>query len=476
MKLEDHFLWGGSLAANQIEGSWNIDGKGPGIMDYVTSGTYQKEREVTDGIESDKFYPSHTGIDFYHHYQEDIKLLAELGLKALRISVDWSRIFPLGDKKYPNQKGLEFYHHVVDTLLLYNIEPIITLYHYEMPMNIVKKYNSWMSRQTIDLYLHFCKAVMSSFQGKVKYWVTFNEMNHIDPQTKNSDLFTYMITGIKYSKMHNPKQMLASMSYHMVLASVKAVALAHEIDSANKVGCVFGLTPVYPRNCHPMNVMNAFKEMEKDYYQIDAMVNGKFPDYKIAEYQKLGIEIDINEADQNSFSLGKLDFIGINYYMSSVARYEGDDEQEDALFGGVQNPYLKTSEWGWAIDGIGLRYILNYTYHKYGIPILITENGLGAVDQKDEHGDIQDDYRIAYLQEHISAMKQAIEEDNVECIGYLTWAPIDLVSLTTGEMKKRYGFIYVDKHDDGSGDLSRYKKKSFYWFQDVIQTNARQLK
>lgn len=209
--------------------------------------------------------------------------------------------------------------------------------------------------------------------------------------------------------------------------------------------------------------------MEKDYYQIDAMANGQFPDYKIAEYQKTGIQLDITESDRQAFMIGKLDFIGINYYMSSVAKYEGDDKQEEAFFGGVQNPYLKTSDWGWAIDGIGLRYILNYTYHKYGIPIMITENGLGAVDVRDANGNIEDDYRISYLEEHIREMKKAILEDHVDCIGYLTWAPIDLVSLTTGEMKKRYGFIYVDKYDDGSGDLSRHKKKSFYWFQDIIK-------
>lgn len=475
MELKETFLWGGSLSANQVEGCWDSDGKGPAIMDYITSGSYQKAREITDKIDQDQYYPSHTGIDFYHRYQEDIKLFSELGFKALRISIDWSRIFPMGDEDKPNSKGLEYYHRVIDTLLAYHIEPIVTLYHYEMPINIVKKYHSWMNRQTIDLYLRFCKVVMNSLKGKVKYWVTFNEMNHIDPQTDNSDLFTYMITGIKYSSLENPKQMLATMSYHMILASVKAVALAHEIDEKNQVGCVFGLTPVYPRNCNPINVMNAFKEMEKDYYQIDAMANGQFPDYKIAEYQKAGIQLDITESDCQAFMIGKLDFIGINYYMSSVAKYEGDDKQEEAFFGGVQNPYLKTSDWGWAIDGIGLRYILNYTYHKYGIPIMITENGLGAVDVRDANGNIEDDYRISYLEEHIREMKKAILEDHVDCIGYLTWAPIDLVSLTTGEMKKRYGFIYVDKYDDGSGDLSRHKKKSFYWFKDIIKENAKQL-
>ena len=318
--------------------------------------------------------------------------------------------------------------------------------------------------------------MFEALKGKVKYWVTFNEMNHIDPQTEASDIFTYIIAGLKFSEMVEKKQTLATIGYNMTLAGVKAVELAHEIDPNNKVGCVFGLTPVYPINCNPVNVMNAFKEMDRDFYQIDAMCNGRFPQYKLKEYKDSNIQLEISNEDKESFYNGKLDFIGVNYYSTSVAHYEGDDDGEETLFGGVQNPYLEKSKWGWSIDPIGLRYLLNYVYRKYELPIIVSENGLGAMDKVEEDGSINDDYRIDYLNQHLIQLKKAAEEDGVDCFGYLMWGPIDLISATTGEMKKRYGFIYVDKQDDGTGDYSRKKKKSFDWFKEVIESNGESLK
>ena len=472
-KLSENFLWGGSIAAHQLEGAWQEDGKGPGIMDFATSGTYEKPREFTLEIEEDKKYPSHEGIDFYHRYKQDIELFAQMGFKALRISIDWSRIFPHGDEDMPNEKGLAYYHDVVDTLIQHGIEPIITLYHFEMPVYLVRYYDSWLNRKVIDFYLHYVETVVKSFKGKVQYWVTFTEMNHIDPQTEASDIFTYIIAGLKYSEIEgNKKEVLARIGYNMTLAGVKATKLIREIDENNRVGCVFGITPSYPKDCNPQNVMRAFKDMDRDYYQIDAMCNGAFPKYKIKEYEDFGIHLEITKEDEKAFFEGKLDFIGMNYYSSEVSKAE--DEEGETLWGGTQNPYLKQSKWGWAIDPIGLRYLLNYTYQKYGLPIMITENGIGAVD-KMEDGKIHDDYRIEYLQAHLSEMKKAILEDYVECFGYLMWGPIDLVSATTGEMKKRYGFIYVDKHDDGSGDLSRHKKDSFYWYKHIIETQGEEL-
>lgn len=472
MNLNETFLWGGSIAAHQCEGAWKEGGKGLGIMDFVTNGTHKIPRKICKEIEQGKIYPSHTGIDFYHRYKEDIALFAEMGFRALRISVDWSRIYPNGDDIKPNEKGLEFYHNVIDELIKHNIEPIITLYHFEMPIQIVKKYGSWTNRKTIDLYLNYCKTLFTAFKGKVHYWVTFNEMNHIDPQTEASDIFTYMIAGLKYSEMENKKQTLAEIGYHMTLASVKAVILAHEIDSKNQVGCVFGLQPVYPINCNPINIMNAFQEMERDFYQMDAMCCGKFPNYKLNEYKKAGIQLNITQGDKEAFEKGILDFVGLNYYFSSVAHFEENQTSEETLFGGIQNPYLEKSKWGWAIDPIGLRYLLNYIYRRYRLSILITENGLGAVDEIEKDGTIQDDYRIAYLEKHLIQIKKAIIEDSVECFGYLMWGPIDLVSATTGEMKKRYGFIYVNKQDNATGDYKRIPKKSFYWYQNVIHTNG----
>ncbi len=474
-KFPNDFLWGGSIAAHQCEGAWQEDGKGPGIMDYATSGSYKVPRQFTQELEKDKKYPSHDGIDFYHRYKEDIALFAQMGFKALRISIDWSRIYPHGDEDMPNQKGIKYYQDVIQTLLDYQIEPIVTLYHFEMPIHLVREYGSWTNRKLIDFYLKYVETVVTALKGKVKYWVTFNEMNHIDPQTEASDIFTYIIAGLKYSEINgNKKEVLAKIGYNMTLASVKAVKLIRDIDSNNQVGCVFGITPMYPRDCHPMNVMKAFKDMDRDFYQIDAMCNGKFPKYKVKEYEEYNIHIDINKEDEQAFQNGTLDFIGMNYYSTEVSKSEYSSDENESLWGGAQNPYLKQSKWGWAIDPIGLRYLLNYTYRKYGLPIIVTENGIGAVDEMVD-GKIHDDYRIEYLSAHFSEMKKAILEDHVECFGYLMWGPIDLVSATTGEMKKRYGFIYVDKHDDGSGDLSRYKKDSFYWYQDVIKNQGKDL-
>lgn len=469
------FFWGGSLAAHQCEGHWQAGNKGPAIMDFVTKGSHQTPRTITSAIEKQQQYPSHQGIDFYQRYQEDIALFREMGFSALRISIDWSRIFPKGDEQTPNQAGLAFYEAVIDTLLANQIEPIITLYHFEMPIHLVHAYGGWKNRQVIAFYLHFCETVMRFFKEKVRYWVTFNEINHLDPQVEQSDIFTYMIAGVKYSEMTNPKEELARIGYHMTLASVKAVRLAHKINPQSQVGCVFGLNPIYPYNCDPQHILQAFLENDRDYYQIDAMCQGRFPIYKIKEYQKLGITLPIEPSDAEDFAQGRLDFIGINYYMSSVSIPTTAASDDPSLFGGMQNPYLTQSKWGWGIDPLGLRFVMNYLYRRYGLPLFITENGLGAEDTLTEDGCVHDAYRIAYLSKHIEQVKLAQQEDHVACLGYLVWGPIDLVSATTGEMRKRYGFIYVDLDDEGNGSLQRIKKDSFRWYQQVIASNGTHL-
>lgn len=472
MALQKNFLWGGSIAAHQCEGAWQEDGKGIAIMDLVTSGTHEIPRKICKTIEEGGRYPSHEGIDFYHRYVEDIALFKEMGFKALRISVDWSRIYPNGDDEAPNQKGIDFYVNVVNELIRQGIEPIVTLYHFEMPKHLVDKYGSWMSREVIDFYLRYCETMFRALNGKVTYWSTFNEMNHIDPATEASDIFTYIIAGLKFSEMENPGQMLATIGYNMTVASLKAVELGHSINPAFKIGCVFGLQPIYAYNCRPENAQQAFKEMYRDFYQIDAMCNGRFPLYKLKEYEALGITLEHVKEDAEVFHNNSIDFIGVNYYSSSVGHCEEIENGDETLFGGVQNPYLKQSKWGWSIDPVGLRYLLNSVYHLYGKPLMVTENGLGAVDEMDENHQIHDDYRIEYLKLHLQQLKLAVEEDYVDCIGYLMWGPIDLVSATTGEMKKRYGFIYVDKNDDGTGTLNRYRKDSFAWFKQVIAENG----
>lgn len=466
--MKDNFLWGGSIAAHQCEGAWAEGGKGPAIMDFVTKGAHGVPREFSQVIEADKVYPSHLGIDFYQRYKDDIDLFAEMGFNALRISIDWSRIYPNGDDQEPNQQGLDHYAKLIDTLIEKQIEPIVTLYHFEMPKNLVTNYRSWLDREVVELYVRYCETVVRAYDSKVKYWVTFNEMNHIDPQTEQAGEFIYILSGFTEENLENRDQDLAVIGYHMTLAGVKAARLIRAINPENQVGCVFGLNPIYPYNCRPVNVMAAFLENERDYYQIDAMCRGKFPAYKLAAYQKAGLHLPMTRADEEDFRLGTLDFIGLNYYFSSVAEPEEELSSETALFGGMQNPYLEQSKWGWAIDPVGIRYVLNYLYRKYALPILITENGLGAYDEIEADGTINDDYRIDYFSKHIEQVKLAVEEDYVECMGYLTWGPIDLVSATTGQMSKRYGFIHVDLNDDGSGTLERSRKKSFFWFKEQI--------
>ena len=461
------FLFGGSIASHQCEGSYNVDGKGLGIMDLVTVGDVNTPRDFHDSIQEGVIYPSHYGIDFYNRYKEDIQLFKEAGFTCLRISVDWSRIYPNGDEDTPNQKGLDHYRDVILECRKQGIEPIVTLFHFEMPMNVVTTYGSWTNRKTVDLYCKYAKTVFTEYKDIVTYFSTFNEMNHMDSDMEMTDFFTYMNTGLCYSKLEEPAKVMVTCSYNMTLASVKAVKIGHEINPNFKIGCVFGLTPVYPHTCDPADAVKAFQAMDKDWYQVDAMVKGEFPEYKLEIYRQRGVDIVISDEDKQAFKDGKIDFIGVNYYGSAVetAKEVTDDSN---FFGGISNPYLKKSDWGWTIDSIGLRYLLMMLDRRYNLPMIITENGLGAFDTL-ENGEVHDPYRIEYVKAHLEQIKLAITQDKVNCFGYLMWGPIDLISATTGEMKKRYGFIYVDQDDAGNGTLNRIKKDSFYWFKDYTK-------
>lgn len=470
--MPDGFMWGGSIAAHQCEGAWQEDGKGPAIMDFATQGSVDRPRRFTKTIEPDSVYPSHEGIDFYHTYPEDIELFASMGFRALRISIDWSRIYPQGDDEKPNQAGIAHYIDVVDCLRAHNIEPIVTLYHFEMPRHLADEYGSWLDRRVVGLYVRYCKTMFQALRGKVHYWITTNEMNHVDPQAAPADMFTYILSGICADDLPDQKpQALAQLGYNMTLACAQAARVAREVDSANRIGCVFGITPEYARDCNPENVFRAFMETDRDFYQMDALCRGSFPRYKRLSWEKMGIDVYAQPEDSADFAEGTLDFIGLNYYTSEVSRAQGDGEGT-SLFGGMPNPYLEKSAWGWGVDPVGMRYLLNYVYRRYGLPIIITENGLGVADVLDDDGCIHDAYRIDYLQRHLKQLKRAIRDDHVDCFGYLMWGPIDLVSATTGEMRKRYGFIYVDKHDDGSGTGDRIPKDSFFWYKRVIESNG----
>lgn len=471
-KLPAGFLWGGSLASHQCEGAWEEDGKGPGIMDYVAQGSAGTPRQITPGVLDPSLrYPSHDAIDMYHRFEGDIDLFAEMGFSALRISIDWSRIFPNGDDSTPNEQGLLHYEAIIDKLLSVGILPIVTLAHFEMPYALVEKYGSWMSRETIRCYLRYVETVVTRFKDKVKHWVTFNEINHLDPAIPETDIFTYMLTGLRYSCLEDVGHSMANLGYHMALASVSAARLIHRIDPAAKVGCVFGPTPIYPRTCKPEDALAALQLSERDYYQMDAVTNGRYPKWKLDEWRRRGIDVDVRPEDERYFEEGRHDFLGVNYYASETMAAATDDDDR-SFFGGIVNPYLEQSKWGWTVDPLGIRYALNYVYHRFQVPVIVTENGLGSQDVVEQDGSIHDDYRIAYLKSHILQVRNAVLEDGVDCRGYLAWGPIDLVSATSGEMRKRYGFIYVDKDDEGGGTLERSRKDSFYWYKQVIETNG----
>ena len=474
MPFKKDFLWGGAVAANQCEGAWNVDGKGISCADICTGGTHTRPKRITPVLEEGTFYPSHEAIDFYHHYKEDIALFAEMGFKVFRFSVNWTRIFPTGEEKEPNEKGLEFYDRVIDECRKYQIEPLITLSHYEVPFALTQKYNGWASRELIDLFIRYCEVLFRRYKGKVKYWLTFNEINSATGKFGGFLSQGILNEGTKdFMHQVDIPQLRFQGLHHQFVASAKAVKLAHEIDPEYRVGCMQLFATMYPLTCNPKDVLacQEFNQV-KNWFCGDVQVRGRYPGYILRYFKEQGMKIEMQEGDAETLREGCVDFYTISYYMSGCISAEpGKKAAEGNLIGGVENPYLKSSDWGWQIDPEGLRYTLNEIYDRYKIPVMVVENGLGAFDKKEEDGSIQDDYRIDYLRRHIEEMREAVE-DGVDLMGYTPWGCIDLVSASTGEMAKRYGFIYVEKYDDGTGDLSRRKKKSFDWYKKVIESNG----
>ncbi|WP_169749103.1 glycoside hydrolase family 1 protein [Ornithinibacillus californiensis] len=474
-KFPEGFLWGGATAANQLEGGYNEGGRGLNIADVLPGGKIRKTVRQNPNfdytIDKETYtYPNHEAIDFYHRYKEDIALFAEMGFKTYRMSIMWSRIFPNGDELEPNEEGLQFYDNVFDELLKYNIEPVVTLSHYEMPLHLVKEYGGWRSREVVTFFERYAKTVFHRFKDKVKYWLTFNEIN------SGLKIPLYGL-GFHIQKEEDKYQPTFQAFHHQFLASAIAVKLGHEMIPGSKIGCMLLYAPVYAYDSNPENVMYALEEKRLfNYFCGDVQVRGKYPRFINQYFKKNQIELEIHDGDLELLKEGKVDFISLSYYMSRTEKKEKSPEEHGAgnMISGIKNPFLQASDWGWEIDPTGFRISLNELYERYEVPLFVVENGLGAYDTVEEDGSIQDDYRIDYLREHIQAMKDAIE-DGVEMMGYTSWGCIDLVSASTGEMSKRYGFIYVDKHDDGSGTLERKKKKSFYWYQNVIQTNGEYL-
>ena len=467
------FYWGGATAANQFEGAWNVDGRGPSVDDHFTGGTKDKPRTITVDIEPDVLYPNHDGIDFYHHYEEDIALFAEMGFNMFRMSISWSRIFPNGDDEQPNELGLAFYDRVFDCCRAHGIEPLVTLSHYEMPYHLVEKYNGWASRELIGFFEKYCQTVFDRYHDKVRYWLTFNEINCGTMDMGN--LFeTSMIRGFAgpASEAHTTPQERYQALHHQFVASARVVKYAHEHYPQFRMGNMDCFILSYAATCDPKDVLANESEMRRmNWYCSDVQVRGYYPSYAKRYWRENDISLEIEDGDLEDLKEGTIDFYTFSYYMSSVVgTHDVKQAAGNMTFGGV-NPYLKSTDWGWQIDPDGLRFALNEIYDRYQIPLMVVENGMGALDKVEEDGSIHDTYRIDYLKSHVRAMREAVD-DGVDLKGYTWWGPIDLVSAGTGEMRKRYGFIYVDKHDDGSGTYQRSRKDSFYAYQKIIKSNG----
>ena len=475
--LRDDFLWGGATAANQFEGAWNLDGKGPSVSDMCTNGSAKEPKWVTTSIRPDRLYPSHEAIDFYHHYEGDIALFAEMGFKCFRMSINWTRIFPTGMETEPNEKGLDFYDRVFDCCKKHNIEPLVTISHYELPYGLVEAYNGWEGREVIDCFVRYAKTVFDRYHDKVKYWLTFNEINS-STMPMGAVLNTGTIRGYEgpITKIPDKKQERFQALHHMFLASALAVKYAHDNYPGIMVGDMNIMATSYPLTPNPDDVIeNMQHENIMNWFCSDVQVRGAYPFYIQRYFDENGIVIKKEAGDDQILKEGTVDFYTCSYYMSNCITADPTKSAgEGNLITGVPNPYLKASDWGWQIDPKGLRYSLNQIYARYGLPMMVVENGLGAYDEKGEDGVVHDSYRIDYLRAHIQQMIEAVK-DGVDLMGYTPWGCIDLVSASTGEMAKRYGFIYVNKFDDGTGDLSRERKESFYWYKKVIETNGEEL-
>lgn len=471
LKFPENFLWGGAIAANQVEGAYLEGGKGLTTVDLLPTG---EERfnimlgnidtfEPKEGV----YYPSHEAIDFYHRYKEDIALFAEMGFKSFRMSIAWSRIFPTGEEEVPNEAGLQFYADVFDELLKYNIEPVVTTCHFDVPVHLVEKYGSWKNRKMVELYEKYTRTIFESYKDKVKYWMTFNEVNMLLH-------LPFVGAGIVLEEGEDKNQVLYQAAHHQLVASALAVKACHEIIPDAKIGCMLAAGMTYPYSSNPEDIWAAMDKDRESFFFIDVQSRGEYPGYAKRFFEDHNLDIKMQPGDEQILKDNTVDYIGFSYYASRCTSTDPEvlrNQTAGNVFASVSNPYLKASEWGWTIDPKGLRITANQLHDRYQKPLFIVENGLGAVDVVEEDGSINDDYRIDYLEQHFVEMAEAIK-DGVDIIGYTSWGPIDIVSASTGEMKKRYGYIYVDRDNAGNGTLKRSKKKSFDWYKNVIDTNG----
>ncbi|WP_045368423.1 6-phospho-beta-glucosidase [Vibrio campbellii] len=468
----ENFLWGGAIAANQSEGGYREGGKGLTTVDMIPYGDNRMSIKLglVDSVElsEGEFYPSHQAIDFYHRYKEDIALLAEMGFKTFRMSIAWSRIFPKGDELEPNQAGIDFYRSVFEECHKYGIEPLVTLCHFDVPMHLVNEYGSWRNRKMIGFFERYARTCFEAFDGLVKYWLTFNEINILLHSPFSG-------AGLFFQEGENRDQVKYQAAHHELVASALVTKIAHEINPENQVGCMLAGGNFYPYSCKPEDVFTAMQKDRENLFFIDVQSRGYYPSYAQKVFDEKGVKLEILEEDYETLK-HTVDFISFSYYASRCASAEmnANNTSEANVVKSIRNPHLPASDWGWVIDPLGLRITMNTLYDRYQKPLFLVENGLGAKDVPDENGEVQDDYRIDYLRQHVEAMADAIT-DGVPLMGFTPWGCIDLVAASTGEMSKRYGFIYVDRDNLGNGTLNRTPKKSFHWYKRVIASNGTEL-
>lgn len=466
------FLWGGALAANQAEGAYLEGGKGLTTVDTLPHGA--RRLPVKLGLEKrfqlrdDEFYPSHEAIDFYHRYKEDIALMAEMGFSVFRTSIAWSRLFPNGDEQEPNAQGIAFYRSLFEECKKHNIEPLVTLCHFDVPMHLVTEYGSWRNRKMVGFFTHYARTCFEAFDGLVKYWLTFNEINIMLHSP-------YSGAGLAFEEGENQEQVKYQAAHHELIASAQVTKIAHEVNAQNQVGCMLAGGNFYPWSCKPEDVWMALEKDRENLLFIDVQARGAWPVWAARVLREKGVTI-VKQPGDDEILRNTVDFVSFSYYASRCASAEMNASNTNAanIVKSLKNPHIQASEWGWGIDPLGLRITMNMMYDRYQKPLFLVENGLGARDEIDANGEINDDYRISYLREHIKAMGDAIE-DGIPVMGYTSWGCIDLVAASTGEMSKRYGFIYVDRDDAGNGTLDRKRKKSFWWYKKVIASNGEDL-
>lgn len=480
MSFPKGFFWGGAVAANQVEGAWNVDGKGPSVADVAT---YKPNTDVKDykshvamddahiaaamADPDDTYYPKRRGIDFYHHYKEDLKLFAEMGFTMLRVSIAWTRIFPTGEEAEPNEKGLQFYSDLFAEMHKNGIEPLVTLSHYEMPLALATKYNGWVDRRVIDCFAKFCHVCFERYKDQVKYWMTFNEIN-------NTLKLPYLAAGMVVADDASAPQRQYQAAHNMFVANALAVKACHEMIPGAKIGCMLSLSTAYPNTCRPEDVMETYQLRQRSLFFSDVMLRGRYPSYIDRKWEELGVQVQMEPGDLELIAQNTNDYLAFSYYMTSTHIAGMKIRSNTGGHVGADNPYLEKSKWGWPIDPVGLRFVCNELYDRYQKPMFIAENGLGTADTIDPDGRIRDTARMEYLKKHIEALQQAVA-DGCDIFGYTWWGPIDIVSAGTGEMEKRYGFIYVDKDNQGNGTLQRRKKDSFEYYKKVIASNGQDL-